>query len=138
MSQIEVLPSVPISFNFEVSRSAPAYNQSNRECHRLTSLPSRHAQDNDSLHTSYHITTAHVEPRTTAESIFPSLPPLHTGHPQVHLRNGIMNSSRLSAEGEPDAEKAFFVCDLVQVYRQQLRWKACLPEIQPFYGKHPL
>lgn len=45
-----------------------------------------------------------------------------------------MNASRLAAENEPDAEKAFFVSDLSQVYRQHLRWKACLPEIQPFYG----
>ncbi|KAF8895861.1 ornithine decarboxylase [Gymnopilus junonius] len=66
--------------------------------------------------------------------IFPSLPPLYTGHPEVHLRNGIMNASRLAAAHEPDAEKAFFVADLSQVYRQHMRWKACLPEIQPFYA----
>jgi len=68
------------------------------------------------------------------DAIFPNLPPLHQGHPEVHLRNGIMNASRLSAAHEPDAEKAFFVADLSLVYYQHQRWKACLPEIQPFYG----
>ena len=69
-----------------------------------------------------------------SDAIFPNLPPLHQGHPEVHLRNGIMNASRLSAAHEPDAEKAFFVADLSLVYYQHQRWKACLPEIQPFYG----
>jgi ornithine decarboxylase len=45
-----------------------------------------------------------------------------------------MESARMAADNEPDAEKAFFVCDLAQVYRQHLRWKMFLPEIQPFYG----
>jgi len=45
-----------------------------------------------------------------------------------------MNASRLAADNQPDAEKAFFVADLSQVYRQHQRWKLCLPEIQPFYA----
>jgi ornithine decarboxylase len=45
-----------------------------------------------------------------------------------------MNSARLAAENEPDAEKAFFVADFSQVYRQHVRWKTCLSEIQPFYA----
>lgn len=69
-----------------------------------------------------------------SDAIFPNLPPLHQGHPEVHLRNGIMNASRLSAAHEPDAEKAFFVADLSLVFYQHQRWKACLPEIQPFYA----
>jgi ornithine decarboxylase len=68
------------------------------------------------------------------DTIFPSLPPLYNGHPDIHLRNGIMEATRLGADHEPDAEKAFFVADLSQVYNQHMRWKACLPEIQPFYG----
>lgn len=67
--------------------------------------------------------------------ILSDLPTLHHGHSDVHLRNGIMNASRLSAANEPDAEKAFFVADLSHVYRQFQRWKHCMPEIQPFYGK---
>ena len=70
----------------------------------------------------------------SGEAIFPSLPPLLDGHPDVHLRNGIMNASRLALAHEPNAEQAFFVADLGQVYRQHQRWKSCLPEIQPFYG----
>jgi ornithine decarboxylase len=68
------------------------------------------------------------------ENIFPSLPPLLHGHPSIHLRNGVMNAFRLAANHDPDAERAFFVGDLGQVYREHLRWQACLPEIQPFYG----
>lgn len=64
----------------------------------------------------------------------PGLPPLLRGHPEVHLRNGVMNAIQLAAEGETDAEKAFFVADLSYVLKQHERWKASLPEIQPFYG----
>jgi ornithine decarboxylase len=69
------------------------------------------------------------------EGAFPSLPPLRFGHPDIHIRNGIMNSLRMSAEQVPDAEKAFFVADLSQVYQQHKRWKICLPDITPFYGR---
>jgi ornithine decarboxylase len=66
--------------------------------------------------------------------IFPGLPPLLRGHPDVHLRNGVIHAARLSAAGIPDAEKAYFVADLSCVYNQYRRWKRCLPEIEPFYG----
>ena len=66
--------------------------------------------------------------------IFPSLPPLRNGHPDVQLRNGIMRASRLAVANEPDAESAFFVADLGQVYMQHERWKKCLPDIEPHYG----
>ncbi|KAJ7782982.1 pyridoxal-dependent decarboxylase [Mycena metata] len=65
------------------------------------------------------------------ESIFPDLPPLQHGHPDVHLRDGILAGHSLP---DPDAERAFFVADLGQVYAQHLRWRACLPRIQPFYA----
>ena len=75
--------------------------------------------------------------KTLGENInIPDLPPLLRGHPDVHLRNGVMKASRLAALHEPDAEKAFFVADLSYVYHQHLRWKRMLPEIEPFYGKH--
>ncbi|KAJ7577639.1 ornithine decarboxylase [Mycena floridula] len=45
-----------------------------------------------------------------------------------------MNANALAQNDEPDTEKAFFVGDISQVYRQHLRWKACLPEVQPFYA----
>lgn len=64
----------------------------------------------------------------------PQLPPLFRGHPEVHLRNGVMRASRLAAVHEPDAEKAFFVADLSYVYAQHERWMKYLPDIMPFYG----
>ncbi|CAK5275771.1 unnamed protein product [Mycena citricolor] len=67
-------------------------------------------------------------------TIFPDLAPLHQGHPEVHLRNGVMEAARLAVEHETDAEGAFFVADLSQVYRQHIRWQAALPEIQPYYA----
>ena len=32
-------------------------------------------------------------------------------------------------------EDSFFVADMGEVIRQQLKWKKLLPRIQPFYGK---
>jgi ornithine decarboxylase len=69
-----------------------------------------------------------------SDIILPGLPPLLRGHPDVHLRNGVMRAAHLSATGQPDAEKAYFVADLSYVYNQYQRWKRCLPEIEPFYG----
>jgi ornithine decarboxylase len=69
-----------------------------------------------------------------ADASFPNLPPLHYGHPNFHLRNGVMRALSLAADGEPDAERAFFVADLGQVYLQWQRWKRCLPEIEPFFA----
>ncbi|KAF8640277.1 hypothetical protein AX16_010172 [Volvariella volvacea WC 439] len=66
--------------------------------------------------------------------LFPDLPALFHGHREIHLRNGIMNASQLAAASVPDAERAFFVADLSQVYRQHQRWVTCLPEIEPFYA----
>lgn len=65
----------------------------------------------------------------------PNLPTLHRGHSAIHLRNGVINASRLAEDHEPDSEKAFFVADLSYVYKQHERWKKCLPEVQPFYGE---
>ncbi|KAF9009140.1 hypothetical protein BDZ89DRAFT_1143997 [Hymenopellis radicata] len=68
------------------------------------------------------------------ERPFPFLPPLLHGYPDVHLRNGILEAARLSVQGIPDAERAFFVADLSEVYRQHHRWRAQLPEIHPHYA----
>jgi len=62
---------------------------------------------------------------------FSELPPLLHGHPDLHLRNGILAADSVA---DPDAERAFFVADLGQVYAQHLRWRACLPQIHPFYA----
>ena len=63
------------------------------------------------------------------------LPPVLSGHPDLHLRNGVINALSLADANEPDAEKAFFVADLSEVLMQHIRWKRCLPEVEPFYGK---
>ena len=65
---------------------------------------------------------------------FPHLPPLLRGHPDIHLRNGVMRASRLAALHEVDAEKAFFVADLSCVFKQHEKWVQNLPFIEPFYG----
>lgn len=69
------------------------------------------------------------------EHVFPGLPALQHGHPDVHLRKGVINALSLAAEGEPDAEQAFFVADLGQVYMQHQKWRRHLPEIEPFFGE---
>ncbi|KAH9481900.1 Ornithine decarboxylase [Psilocybe cubensis] len=127
MSQLEILPAVnPIDFSISSSDSYAQFHES--------SLPwTANALVNDA-HTPSSTLRVTPDPSHEPEVIFPSLPPLHSGHPEIHLRNGIMNASRLSAAHEPDAEKAFFVGDLSVVYEQHQRWKACLPEIQPFYA----
>ena len=67
-------------------------------------------------------------------AIYPGLPPLLVGHPDIHIRNGIMNALRKADAQMPDSEKAFFVADLSQIYQQHKRWKRCLPQVTPFYG----
>ena len=60
------------------------------------------------------------------------LPPLLRGHPDVHLRAGII--AAFSNE-EANSERAFFAADLSQVYAQHERWRANLPDIEPFFGE---
>jgi ornithine decarboxylase len=64
------------------------------------------------------------------------LPVIHSVSTDDLLRSGIMKASlaTTAASNEPDAEAAFFVADLGEVYRQHLRWKKCLPNVTPFYG----
>ena len=76
-------------------------------------------------------TAAAVEDKDSI-SLFANLPPLHAGHPEVHMRNGVMEAWQNQVE--PDCEKAFFVGDLSVVYNQFMRWKKLLPRVEPFYG----
>lgn len=60
--------------------------------------------------------------------------------PQVHtLPIDQMLQARLASfdpeSEDAEAENAFYVADLGEVYRQHLRWKALLPRIEPFFGK---
>lgn len=120
MSQVETLPAIN-TLDFSLTSEAT------------------HIHENWSASLDSHVLSCPRNPScepfaAAGEVIFADLPPLHRGHPDIHLRNGIMNSTRSSDEHIPDSEKAFFVADLSQVYHQYQRWKANLPEIQPFYG----
>lgn len=106
-------------------------NDFNDHCH---DIPADNGFASDQGDQQNEISDAFTFDRPQGEAIFPGLPPLYRGRPDVHLRNGILNARELAAAGEPDAEKAFFVGDLSDVYRQHKRWMRCLPEIQPFYG----
>lgn len=70
----------------------------------------------------------------SAQDMFPGLPPLLHGHPDVHMRAGVIEASRLASLGKPDSERAFFVADLSSVYLQHQRWTRCFPDIKPYYG----
>ncbi|KAG0048289.1 hypothetical protein BGZ83_006727 [Gryganskiella cystojenkinii] len=59
--------------------------------------------------------------------------------PQVHtLPIDQMLQARLASfdpeSEDAEAENAFYVADLGEVYRQHLRWKALLPRIEPFFA----
>lgn len=124
MSQLEIL-TAPCAVDLHLTSSPPstfteplAQSFADKFFKSQNSLPR-------SLHTDSELDTA---------VLFPDLPPLLRGHPDLHLRNGIMRAGRLAAIHEPDAEKAFFVADLSVVYNQYERWKRNLPEVEPFYG----
>jgi len=68
------------------------------------------------------------------EAIFPALPPLRSGHPDVQLRNGIMRASRLAAANEPGAEKCLFRGGPEPDIHATREVEECLPEIEPHYG----
>lgn len=60
--------------------------------------------------------------------------------PQVHtLPIDQMLQARLASFDpemeDAEADNAFYIADLGEVYRQHLRWKALLPRIEPFFGK---
>lgn len=103
-------------------------------------LPSSHSTSYDTPATNNGLVNSTVPPSAASgdaveDFALPGLPPVHHGHSEVHLRNGVMSAAEMAADGEPDAEKAFFVADLSYVYRQHIRWKTFLPEVEPFYGK---
>lgn len=120
MSQVEVLPA-PVASNIFM-------NDTLTRVRAIEKLP--WAVSGSPILTS---------PLATAEAaddvVIPGLPPVHRGHADIHLREGVMHAAELAADGEPDAEKAFFVADLSYVYTQHERWVRNLPEVQPFYGQ---
>lgn len=42
------------------------------------------------------------------------------------------------SDQENEGDRAFFVVDLGQVYKQHQRWRTELPQVQPYYGNSVL
>ncbi|KAJ3802153.1 ornithine decarboxylase [Lentinula aff. detonsa] len=126
MSQVEVLRATFSPMGYDISRAEdPSF------VHDLKTMTTNALISSSP---SSLCITAEATECSNHGDLFPSLPSLHIGHPEVHLRNRIMNATQLANDGEPDAERAFFVADLSQVYRQHQRWVSCLPEITPYYA----
>ncbi|TDL25554.1 ornithine decarboxylase [Rickenella mellea] len=139
MSQLDVLPATsPIDFDF-TSFDRPSRPDAITRSHGHTVLSSG-ITDETFLSTSptncprFSSDPLNELDDAEIDVIDPSLPPLLRGHPDIHLRSGVIKASRLAAQSEHNAEKAFFVADLGQVYRQHQRWKRFLPGIEPFYA----
>jgi ornithine decarboxylase len=129
MSQVEVLPATcPIDFSLDRSQ----FYDSFRENYGFNAT--KPLADGLIAQSAVPVPADKYVLPSQETHLFPSLPPLHRGHSDVHLRAGIMNAAHLTADNVPNAEKAFFVADLSQVYRQHQRWLKCLPGIQPFYA----
>ncbi|PVF95305.1 hypothetical protein CPB86DRAFT_711415 [Serendipita vermifera] len=62
------------------------------------------------------------------------LPIIHSSSVDSLLRSRIAEAAIASAAHEPDAEAAFFVADLGQIYRQHIKWQKHLPNVTPFYA----
>ncbi|KAG0316758.1 hypothetical protein BGZ99_006693 [Dissophora globulifera] len=60
------------------------------------------------------------------------LPQVHTLPIEQMLQARLASFDPTSEDAE--AENAFYVADLGEVYRQHLRWKALLPRIEPFFA----
>ena len=128
MAQVEVL----------TANSAPTFDYEFISCSPTLSPPQNKVFTNALVDTILSTTQQHLHAREEhpiEEVHIAGLPAVHYGHPDIHLRKGVMRAVELAADGEPDAEKAFFVADLSVVYQQHLRWQKLLPEIRAFYGK---
>ncbi|KAF9391836.1 hypothetical protein CPB97_005244 [Podila verticillata] len=73
-----------------------------------------------------------LKSRVKADMKLAALPQVHTLpiDQMLHARLASFNPESDDAE----AENAFYVADLGEVYRQHLRWKALLPRIEPFFA----
>ncbi|KAJ2852348.1 Ornithine decarboxylase, partial [Coemansia erecta] len=54
--------------------------------------------------------------------------------PLPRISHGSVDSAIRAKLAQPDAEDAFFVADLGEVYRQFEQWSQLLPRVQPFYA----
>lgn len=125
MSQVEVLTArTAVNFGRPPLDKHVLFGCNEDACEILANSPPSTSPSFSAFHDKNH----------DEEVRFDNLPPLLRGHPDVHLRNGVIRAARLAVVHEPDAEKAFFVADLSYVYSQHARWKRALPEIEPFYA----
>ncbi|KAI5122727.1 hypothetical protein M0805_009812 [Coniferiporia weirii] len=130
MSRLEVLTAdTSVDLGFDKIRTETVLIRSQEETFTANAQPSLISSlSASSVHSSHDVYGIEDD------VCIPNMPPLLRGHPEVHLRNGVMKASQLAALHETDAEKAFFVADLSYVYKQHERWKRCLPNIEPFYA----
>lgn len=137
MSQVQILAAQsPFGFDSEIVSCSPTVTTSLSISYndKATNALVDYALSSPPVSSSIHEDATNNTDKHEEFSAVPGLPVLHSGHPDTHLRNGVMRAAELAADGEPDAEKAFFVADLSYVYHQHLRWKRFLPEVEPFYG----
>lgn len=67
------------------------------------------------------------------DGFFVDLPPVLRGEP-CDIIQRLVRERQSASDGDVDAEKAFFVADLGDVWAQHMKWKQCLPRVQPFYA----
>lgn len=78
----------------------------------------------------------HIDHSVSAPAVnIPGLPALSSCSPVALLRSRILQAAVDAEANQPNAERAFFIADLSQVYKQFERWKRCLPNVEPFYGQ---
>lgn len=56
------------------------------------------------------------------------------GHELKHRLQIFKKQTTLDIDDDADIEHSFFIADLGEVYRQFIRWRRCLPRIEPFYA----
>lgn len=63
-----------------------------------------------------------------------TLPKIRSESVDSLVRAGILEAAVASAANQPNAEAAFFIADLGNIYRQHKRWQECLPNVTPYYA----
>jgi len=84
-------------------------------------------------HLSAETPTTEPEDGEDVDGFFADLPPVLRGEPHNILQD-LIRERQSASDGDVDAEKAFFVADLGHVWLQHMKWKRCLPRVQPFYA----
>jgi len=131
MTEVQVIPTIGINIITEEKRNV--YASVNARAALLSVSTSPPEKSTSPLKTATQSLGLLSPP--AEDATFPGNGPrVFQGHPDIHVRNGIIRSALASDAQQTNAEAAFFVADLGQVYKQHLRWKECLPNVEPFYG----